>query len=187
MQFNPPVILTALDPRQRISTRWLSEHTGRRLALITEAVLQIEDGRDFDHQRDSRGYVVNSWIPLTDALILLSQFEGQKAQKARNLIREAVDYYLTQRPILEAEIAQLRAQSFQPAPKLSGRKKGMIPVPIEQASLFGDRPVVHYVMMPTEGVSETARTKGQIRHMQRQMAGMAKKINELQDRLDGVF
>lgn len=116
-----PALLERLNEKNQISTRWIADATGKRINHVTDALLRIEDGRDFGHQKDSRGYITETWIPLPDALLLLAQFEGPKAAKARAFIREALEFYINEAPRLRAENASLKtnAKPMRALPKVS--------------------------------------------------------------------
>lgn len=186
---NAPALLARLNENNCIDTRWISSQVGKPLKHVHEDTCRIFKMVEiFDHERDSRGYVKSMWLPLAEALYLMSTYNGERAEKARALIMEAINFYLFEAPRLRAEIVDLKARLIPNTVKrLPSHRAGQIPMPMVQESMFGDAPVVRYVMRPIEGAPPSALDKARLRHMQRQMEGIAKQVNALQRRLDGEF
>lgn len=184
-----PAILSSLDASQRVSSIWLSrnmerqhKHVLRDVDLLIEEAGPFEDPGVLTEKRDN-GQTSCAWIPLEMSILLLSRASGSRAAAARKLILQALRYFIRRAPEAEAEIATLRSQK---TPKrLPGPRAGMLPIPVTQEGMFGGPVITHYVLMPKETANDMAVAKGQLRHLQRQMEGMSKKVNRLQSKLDG--
>lgn len=124
-----PAILSSIDENFRISTRWIAKTLGKQVKHVHEDVRRIMPEfmvENEDHPRDARGYVVEYWLPLADAIYLVSGYTGDRAKNARRLISDAINYFLFQKPILEEDNLRLRNENQELAakvPKLKLPKK----------------------------------------------------------------
>lgn len=166
-------------------------HCVRKIGQFSER-LQISIRtrlEDSAHGRKKTVYILPSLL----AKMVVARYENEIGFGYLRFLLDCERVATEVTPKLYAQVKELQdrldnllasQQAYKPK-RLAGAKKGMLAIPVEQATLFGDAPVIHYVMMQMDSVSEAAKHKGQLRHLQKQMSGMANKINALQDLLDG--
>jgi hypothetical protein len=92
-----PALIGELDEAKRISTRWIAKAAEKQIAHVhrdVRSLLKKRDVPDLDHLTDSRGYVAEYSLPLSEAMFLLSHYQGKRAEKARQFVIDAIDYFI---------------------------------------------------------------------------------------------
>lgn len=105
-----PALLSSLNDNHCISTRWIAEAADKEIFRVHEDARRLFKVNldKFDVERNRQGKVTVIWLPLGEALYLMSRYEGERADRAREFIIEAVDWYVHTRPRLEAELSHAR-------------------------------------------------------------------------------
>lgn len=107
-----PALIERLNQKNCIDTRWISAEVGKQLKHVHEDVrrLFIEQVDSFDLERNREGKATCIWLPLAEALYLMSTYSGTRAEKARALIMQSINFYLFEAPRLRAENVDLKAR-----------------------------------------------------------------------------
>jgi hypothetical protein len=106
-----PPLLSCLNKNHCISTKWIADEVGKDIKKVHDDVRRILGMvHVVDHEKDHRGYSVNMWLELPDALYMMAQYSSHRAEKAKQLVRDAIRFYIYTRPRMEAENRALREQ-----------------------------------------------------------------------------
>lgn len=109
---NTPELLEKLDTNQCISSRWIAQAAEKPAKDVHKDIRRILGMvHVVNHQTDSRGYTTEMWIELHDALYMMSQYNSDRAEKAKALVREAIRYFIHERPRMEARLAWLESDN----------------------------------------------------------------------------
>jgi hypothetical protein len=118
-----PALFERLNEKNCVDTRWIAEASGKSLKHVHDHLNRLfpKMVHKMDHQADSRGYAICYWLPLAEALYMMSTYQGERAEKARALVMEAIDFYVFEAPRLRAENASLKSntKNVRALPKVS--------------------------------------------------------------------
>lgn len=108
-----PSLISKLNSNHCISTRWVAESSGKSIKHVHEDVKRVLSVKvdKFDLERNQQGRVTAYWLPLAEAIYLMSRYEGERAETAREFVMEAVNYYLHVAPRMEARLAWLESDN----------------------------------------------------------------------------
>lgn len=190
---NAPVqIAQALDSDNRISSKWIAEVTGKKLKHINRDIHTMLKGTgpNLDRLRftkNEQGLIVEIFMPLTFAIILLSRYRGPKSEQARELIKQALDYFLNRAPVLEAELAEakrkLEETNKKQLRKPASKNKETWLVPIYAEPLFDDglnqKVIVAYDRKRLDELNPKQAVIVQLEHVRAIMHGVQKKEQEI--------
>lgn len=184
-----PMLLEQLNEKNCVSTRWIATSAGKRVFHVHEDLKRLfsELIENFDYEQDQQGRVSAYWLPLGEALYLMSSYSGERAKIARAHVIHAIDFYLTKAPKLVAENAALKEENRRLSALLEPERRATIPVTIGRRrfiNLFGEEeyePIREIV--PVNSLSKIKRLKAARAHAIASQYGIAKRLEKLDNEI----
>jgi hypothetical protein len=185
-----PKIFNSLGNEDKISSRWIAKETDKKHKNVLrdiDSILPKLTGSNLSQSIiviDSIGYHNSEkeyLIGLELAVIILSRYQGKKAELALNLVCEALHYYINKAPLFESEILELKKQIeiLKSQKKIEKEKKSTYNVPIFDIDIFGNYYVSRTESREKQTLSNMELDASKILHMDKTMSGLNKKYSEV--------
>lgn len=195
---NQPTILSFLNKDQRISSKWIAANCNKKHSHVIRDIKE-----KFNNSKDpsqdptfiigKNGQVQEALITLAQTLVLMSGYDGEKAENSRQLVIQAVDYFIYRAPQVEAQNVMLQ-QAVESLTKDNehirarnaklkagnGKHAGTYMVPIYQSPKlfddgFGDRVLVGYERKRLEDLNSLEGAQVELLHIRSVLSGVNKR------------
>ncbi len=165
--------LQEITRTKNVSSRWISEATGKRHDNVLRDIRNYSQklGIDFLKTEESKN-IKELLLPVEDAIILLSQYQGERAKKALKIVRLAVQYFILQS-------SEKNKTGYIKKQKKEKKHRVIIG---EVTDLFGNKAPIYGSLKMTE-MDELQKMQYQAHHAIQVSIGALKKAQSKSDRL----